>query len=78
MRLVVFSDSHRRVSSVIDIFERHKVNYHSNGVGGYNVQKRLQLYYGSDFGITYRSRVGEGTMATITIPMNQEGAHETT
>lgn len=60
------------------IFEKHKVNYHSNGVGVYNVQKRLQLYYGSDYGITYKSRVGEGTMATITIPMNQEDAHETT
>lgn len=59
------------------IFEKHKVNYHSNGVGVYNVQKRLQLYYGSDYGITYKSRVGEGTMATITIPMNQEDAHET-
>lgn len=60
------------------IFEKHKVNYHSNGVGVYNVQKRLQLYYGSDYGITYRSCVGEGTMASITIPMNQEGVHETT
>ena len=59
------------------IFEKHKVNYHSNGVGVYNVQKRLQLYYGSDYGIAYRSRVGEGTMATITIPMSQEGTHET-
>ena len=26
MRLVVFSDSHRRVSSVLEIFERHKDN----------------------------------------------------
>lgn len=59
------------------IFEKHKVNYHSNGVGVYNVQKRLQLYYGSDYGIAYRSREGKGTMATITIPMSQEGTHET-
>ena len=85
-----YAENDRAVLEIIDngvgmdqqtldhIFERHKVNYHSNGVGVYNVQKRLQLYYGSDFGITYRSRVGEGTMATITIPMNQEGAHETT
>ena len=59
------------------IFEKHKVNYHSNGVGVYNVQKRLKLYYGGDYGITYESRPGEGTKATITIPMNQEDANET-
>lgn len=58
------------------IFERHKVNYHSNGVGVYNVQKRLQLYYGSEYGIAYRSEKGKGTTATITIPKAQEGSHE--
>ena len=55
------------------IYERHKVDYHSNGVGIYNVQKRLQLYYGNEYGITYESKVGEGTTATITIPGQQEG-----
>lgn len=55
------------------IFEKHKVNYRSNGVGVYNVQKRLQLYYGSEYGITYESEKGKGTTATITIPGNQEG-----
>ncbi len=58
------------------IFESHKVNYHSNGVGVYNVQKRLQLHYGADYGITYRSEPGTGTTATIVIPRNQEGSHE--
>lgn len=63
------------------IFEKHKVNYRSNGVGVYNVQKRLQLYYGMDYGITYSSRQGEGTSASIVIPMNvipmkQEADHE--
>ena len=55
------------------IYEKHKVNYQSNGVGIYNVQKRLQLYYGSEYGITYESEKGVGTTATITIPGNQEG-----
>lgn len=54
------------------IFERHKVNYHSNGVGVYNVQQRLQLYYGNDYGITYESEKNKGTIAAITIPMSQE------
>ena len=57
------------------IYDRHKVNYHSNGVGVYNVQKRLKLYYGDGYGITYESEKGKGTTATITIPgrQGQEG-----
>ena len=54
------------------IYDRHKVNYHSNGVGVYNVQKRLKLYYGEDYGITYESAEDKGTTATITIPGRQE------
>ena len=55
------------------IYDKHKVNYHSNGVGVYNVQKRLKLYYGEDYGFTYTSELGKGTTATITIPGRQEG-----
>ena len=55
------------------IYDKHKVNYHSNGVGVYNVQKRLKLYYGEDYGITYTSELCKGTTATITIPGRQEG-----
>lgn len=50
------------------IFEKHKVNYQSNGVGVYNVQKRLQLYYGQGYGLSYVSTPGEGTVATVKIP----------
>lgn len=54
------------------IFDKHKVNYHSNGVGVYNVQRRLLLYYGNGYGISYKSRQGEGTTATVTIPKRRE------
>ncbi|WMJ89998.1 sensor histidine kinase [Anaerocolumna sp. MB42-C2] len=50
------------------IFDEHKHNFKSNGVGVFNVQMRLQLYYGKNYGITYESSPGEGTTATITIP----------
>lgn len=50
------------------IFEKHKVNYQSNGVGVYNVQKRLQLYYGPGYGLSYTSTPGEGTVVTVKIP----------
>ena len=50
------------------IFEKHKVNYQSNGVGVYNVQKRLLLYYGQGYGLSYSSTPGEGTVVTVKIP----------
>lgn len=59
------------------IFDKHKVNYHSNGVGVYNVQRRLLLYYGSKYGISYESKPGFGTTATITIPKRRETDNET-
>ena len=58
------------------IFEKHKVNYHSNGVGVYNVQKRLVLYYGKDYGLHYQSKKGEGTTDTVVIPAVGEEHHE--
>ncbi|SCP97039.1 cache domain-containing sensor histidine kinase [Anaerobium acetethylicum] len=50
------------------ILDEHKVNYKSNGIGVYNVQMRLQLYYGKSYGISYESVLGEGTTATVKIP----------
>lgn len=58
------------------IFEKHKVNYHSNGVGVYNIQKRLSLYYGKEYGLRYESEKGKGTTVTVVIPMDQEDQHE--
>ena len=58
------------------IYDKHKVNYHSNGVGVYNVQQRLVLYYGQEYGIIYHSEKGKGTTATVVIPKKQEDVHE--
>ena len=58
------------------IYDKHKVNYHSNGVGVYNVQQRLVLYYGKEYGIIYHSEKGKGTTATVVIPKKQEDVHE--
>lgn len=64
--------------TIAHIFEKHKVNYRSNGVGVYNVQRRLQLYYGMDYGLTYESKKGEGTKVTIRIPAeDKEELYET-
>ncbi len=57
------------------IFDEHKVNYRSNGIGVYNVQRRLKLFYGDPYGITYRSKKGVGTTARIRIPFETEVTH---
>lgn len=46
------------------------------GIGIGNVQKRLQMYYGMNYGITYFSEKGCGTTATIVIPQNRRKAGE--
>ena len=58
------------------IFEKHKVNYRSNGVGVYNVQRRLCMYYGKEYGLSYKSEKGKGTTVTVVIPIEQEEHHE--
>lgn len=58
------------------IFEKHTVNYRSNGVGVYNVQKRIQLTYGPEYGISYTSVQGEGTTAVVKIPKERRDGHE--
>lgn len=52
------------------IFDEHRKEQKRNGVGVPNVQKRLKLQYGSEYGIRYESVKGAGTKAVITIPVD--------
>ncbi len=56
--------------ALANVFKEKPTNYKSNGVGTVNVQKRLQLYYGSDYGLSFRSAKGAGTIATVKIPVS--------
>jgi two-component system sensor histidine kinase YesM len=38
------------------------------GIGIHNVNERIRLYFGHDYGIRIRSEYGDGTCVTITIP----------
>lgn len=40
-----------------------------DGYGIYNVNERIMLYYGKEFGLSYESAEGEYTCATLTIPV---------
>jgi two-component system sensor histidine kinase YesM len=47
----------------------------TNGIGLHNVNKRIKLYYGNEYGISMNSRLGYGTTVTLSIPI-QKGAPE--
>ncbi|QNK57959.1 sensor histidine kinase [Paenibacillus sp. PAMC21692] len=43
-----------------------------SGIGISNVQERIRLHYGDDYGIHIDSKIGEGTVVAITIPLRLE------
>lgn len=47
-----------------------------NGVGVYNVDQRIKLYYGEDYGLSIFSELYEGTIVTLTLPEETGGHHE--
>lgn len=45
-------------------------------IGVTNVNQRLRLYFGEDYGLLVESREGEGTVVTVRIPRIEEEAYE--
>ena len=45
---------------------------HFSGIGIHNIQERLRLLYGPAYGVSFDSRVGEGTTVTITLPVRRK------
>ncbi len=41
----------------------------ANGVGVHNVQERIHVYFGLEYGVSFESAPGAGTVATIRIPV---------
>ena len=52
-----------------EINDRLNRDLAGDSIGIYNVQKRLRLYYGGDWGIVIHSREGEGTTVTMRLPV---------
>lgn len=44
-------------------------NESEHGVGLYNINNRVRLFYGAQYGLTIQSRPGHGTLVTLTIPL---------
>lgn len=51
---------------------REAVTDRKEGYGIYNVNERIRLYYGKDFGLCYESREGSFTRAILTIPAGSQ------
>jgi len=41
---------------------------HGSGVGVRNVNERIELYYGRDYGLSFESEIEEGTTVTLIFP----------
>lgn len=50
------------------IFDKKKRVNKNNGVAVENVNRRLKLYYGDNYGLKYESRLNEGTTVSILLP----------
>lgn len=53
---------------ISDEILEHILTARTKGYGVQNVHHRIQLYYGEAYGLTFESKVGEGTRVTLKIP----------
>lgn len=50
----------------------------TKGYGVQNVHHRIQLYYGEEYGLSYESKINEGTTVTLIIPKRTDPDNEKT
>lgn len=43
----------------------------THGIGLHNVNKRIELYYGKEYGISMKSTLGKGTTVTLSLPIEK-------
>lgn len=48
---------------------RRVITRQSEGYGIYNVNERISLYYGPEYGLAYESKIGEGTTVRFSVPV---------
>lgn len=52
--------------------KKEKSDIKLGGIGIRNVDERIKLYYGNDYGVEIRSEEGRGTEAVIRIPLGSK------
>jgi two-component system sensor histidine kinase YesM len=58
------------------ILDEKETDMRKNSVGVWNVHRRIQLYYGIEYGISYVSSIGMGTIASIRLPNVRRGHYD--
>lgn len=79
VRLTVWDDGVGMTQETIRaIFESQISGSRFNGIGVCNIHERLQLKYGTAFGVTMESMLGSYTQATVLMPvaMGKEAEHD--
>lgn len=56
-------------SVLSQLLEPDETNKPSKGIGVSNVHRRIQLYYGDEYGLEISSQVGLGTVVRISVPL---------
>ena len=54
-------------------YEVKPENISGSGIGVKNVNERIQLRFGKDYGLSYQSEEGKGTTVTYILPYCVEG-----
>ena len=69
-----------RLAKILETLEdeSHEISPDGEGFGLANVNKRIKLYYGPEYGLSVESQYLQGTRVTVTIPLQQEVEHQTT
>ena len=53
--------------------ETRQDDLQGQSIGLYNVNQRIKLCYGSQYGLKIHSRLGEGTQVELSLPLDEEG-----
>ena len=51
------------------VFDERVMDTRKNGVGVLNVHRRIRLYYGGEYGLSFESKEGKGTCVSIHLPL---------
>lgn len=59
----------RKLKAINDMLESGNIKDDQLGYGIFNVNERIKLMYGKEYGVTFKSIFGEGTMVEIKHPI---------
>ena len=75
-KILIIEDDPAIVRGLKDTLEdeSYEVLQEDEGFGLANVNTRIKLYYGSQYGLSIESQYQQGTRVTVTIPLRELGS----